>query len=109
MYPLPEAIARPHAAARGRRRAQREGEGLLFLWPEEEAAWRAFEIAEVDYPIEVVFVGPDGRITAIESLDPGDARTVHGDGETDLAIELPQGWSVGNGVAPGDTVTIEGR
>ena len=58
---------------------------------------------DVSFPIDVVFVGEDERISAIEPLDPGDTGLVVSPGPCRYVVELPQGWADENGVAVGDT------
>lgn len=77
-----------------------EGEGMLFVW--DDAAVRTFAMKEVTFPIDVVFIGEDLTVAAIEPLDPGDTRLVSSPGPCGYVVELRQGWAAGQGIAIGD-------
>ena len=77
-----------------------EGEGMLFVY--DDAVVRTFAMKQVAFPIDVLFVGEDLTITAIEPLDPGDMRLVSSPGPCRYVVELPQGWAGEQGIAVGD-------
>ena len=77
-----------------------EGEGMLFVY--DDAVVRTFAMKQVAFPIDVLFVGEDLTITAIEPLDPGDMRLVSSPGPCGYVVELRQGWAAGQGIAIGD-------
>lgn len=88
--------------------ALRPGEGMLFVF--DELAPCSFAMKDVAFPIDVVFVGQDLRVSAIEPLDPGDTRVVTSPGACRYVLELPQGWAHERGIAPGaELVVPEGR
>lgn len=75
------------------------GEGMLFVFG--EAGVRTFAMKEVAFPIDVVFVGEDLTVIAVEPLSPGESRLVTSPGPSTYVIELPQGWAGENGIAVG--------
>ena len=77
-----------------------DGEGMLFVY--DDAVIRTFAMKQVAFPIDVLFVGDDLAITAIEPLDPGDMRLVSSPGPCRYVVELPQGWAEEQGIAVGD-------
>jgi hypothetical protein len=77
-----------------------DGAGMLFVY--DDAAVRTFAMKQVAFPIDVLFVGDDLTITAIEPLDPGDMRLVSSPGPCRYVVELPQGWAGEQGVVVGD-------
>lgn len=80
-----------------------DGEGMLFDFG--SAASRTFVMRDVSFPIDVVFIAEDETVSAIEPLDPGDARLVTSPSPSAYVIELPQGWADENGIGVGDTFT----
>ena len=77
-----------------------DGVGMLFVY--EDAIVRTFAMKRVAFPIDVLFVGKNLTITAIEPLDPGDTRLVSSPGPCRYVVELPQGWAGEQGIAVGD-------
>lgn len=75
------------------------GEGMLFVFT--DSAIRTFAMKEVAFPIDVVFIGRDLTVSAIEPLEPGDERLVRSPGPSSYVIELPQGWAAENGIVIG--------
>lgn len=83
--------------------------GLLFVFDEE--ANRTFVMREMNYPIDMVFVGSDGRVTAIHHAeteaddDPGADLTPYR-GRAKWVLEVPYDWTTRHGVTVGDRVVI---
>ncbi len=77
-----------------------DGEGMLFVY--DDAVVRTFAMKQVAFPIDVLFVGEELTVTAVEPLDPGDARLVSSPGTCRYVVELPQGWAEKQGIAVGD-------
>lgn len=75
------------------------GQGMLFVF--DGAAPRTFAMKEVAFPIDVVFVGEDGLVSAIEPLSPGDTRLVSSPVPARYVIELPAGWAAERGIRVG--------
>jgi hypothetical protein len=79
-------------------------EGMLFTWS--DAAPREFAIKEVGYDLDVIFVGPDGRITEILPLSPDGPTEANGTLPARWVVEVRSGWAAGHDVGPGTPVTI---
>ncbi|MDP2299901.1 MAG: DUF192 domain-containing protein [Coriobacteriia bacterium] len=75
------------------------GEGMLFVF--EDAGVRTFAMKEVTFPIDVVFIGQDLTVSAIEPLSPGESRLAISPGPSAYVVELPQGWAAGLGIGVG--------
>ena len=83
-----------------------DGEGMAFVW--DEPARRTFVMKDVSFPIDVVFVGLDGRVAEVFPLDPGDAESVTGSERSTLVLEVPRGWLEENGLGVGSAVDTMG-
>jgi len=81
------------------------GEAMLFVYREAEP--RTFVMRDVGFPIDVVFIGEDGRVDAVEPLDPGEVRQVSSPGACRYVLELPQGWAARHGIDVGATFEYE--
>ena len=80
--------------------------GMLFVY--EEADYRSFWMKNTYIPLDIIFVGGDGRILSIEAdavpltLDPYMSYE-----PALLVLELKGGRAAELGIAPGDVVTWE--
>jgi len=84
------------------------GEGMVFVYPDVEV--RTFGMKGVGFPIDVVFIGLDGRVSGITSLEPGDPRKIDSPGPSRFVVELPKGWAAEHGIVIGSEFTYdEGR
>lgn len=83
--------------------------GMLFVF--ESEANRSFVMRNMNYPIDMVFVGANGTVTAIhhaeveENDDPGDDLTRYR-GRAKWVVEVPYQWTTDHGVEVGHTVTV---
>ena len=87
------------------------GEGMLFVhWIERE---RTYVMRGMDFDIDIVFVGADGEITAIEHArapGPGeDGSDLEYTGDAKWVLEVPREYTDETGVDVGDRVEIEYR
>jgi len=80
------------------------GEGMLFIF--EDTAVRTFAMKEVAFPIDIVFIGADMRVAAVESLEPGDARHVTGPVASAYVLELPHSWADAEGIGEGSLFAV---
>jgi uncharacterized membrane protein (UPF0127 family) len=87
----------------------RNGTGMLFVY--EEADRRTFVMREMDYPLDIVFVGADGRINAIRQAPaPGpnqDGNDIQRSGRAKWILEVPCGWMAARNVTEGDRIVID--
>lgn len=83
--------------------------GMLFVYDSE--AERTFVMREMNYPIDMVFVGADGLITTIHHAeteaqdDPGDDLSPY-PGRAKWVVEVPYNWTTEHGVEVGDELSI---
>lgn len=83
--------------------------GMLFVYDSE--ANRTFVMREMNYPIDMVFVGAGGTVNAIhhaeveENDDPGDDLTPYS-GRAKWVLEVPSQWTTEHGVEVGDAMTV---
>lgn len=88
------------------------GSGKLFVYDEESN--HAFVMREMDFPLDIVFIGADGRINVIheaplppEGTEGSDLKRYRGSGQ--WVLEVPRGWMAAQGITEGDRVEIEYR
>lgn len=83
--------------------------GMLFVYAEE--AERTFVMREMNYPIDMVFIGADRTITTIHHAEteandgPDDDLTTY-TGRGQWVLEVPYNWTTEHGVEPGAEITI---
>lgn len=87
----------------------RNGTGMLFVYGGESD--RTYVMRDMDYPIDIVFIGADRRINEIASApapDPGqDGESIRRSGSAKWVLEVPRGWMNATGVGEGDRITID--
>jgi uncharacterized membrane protein (UPF0127 family) len=83
-----------------------EGEGMLFVWDEPDD--RVFEIKDVVYALDVIFVAEDGRVVGIEQLEPGSSDVASAGEPVLWVVETRAGWAEENGVIEGSRLTLNG-
>jgi len=83
--------------------------GMLFTYGEEDT--REIVMRNMDFPLDVVYIGGNGEITGIETLDapggPVEYYLTYGSttGTGQYILEVNAGWSEEHGVSAGDCVT----
>jgi uncharacterized membrane protein (UPF0127 family) len=84
------------------------GSGMLFAY--EESGGHTYVMREMDYPLDIVFIGADGRINSIASAPaPGpneDGNNIQRTGTGKYVLEVPRGWMDRHGIHAGHRVTI---
>lgn len=78
--------------------------GMLFAFP--TATNSPFWNRDTPLDLDIAFLGTDGVIQEILPLQALDATLVAAEQEYLYALELPAGWFVARGIAPGDRVQI---
>lgn len=82
-------------------------EGMLFVFEREST--RSFVMRDMAFPIDMIFVGGDGRITAVHEApreeDQSDLRSYRG--EAKWVLEVNYGYADENGITEGDRVEID--
>ncbi|WP_049901135.1 DUF192 domain-containing protein [Halococcus agarilyticus] len=85
------------------------GSGMLFTY--DEASEHTYVMRKMDFPLDIVFVGADGRINAIESAPapgPGeDGESIQRTGRGQYVLEVPRGWMERHGIHVGHQVDID--
>lgn len=81
--------------------------GMLFVW--EDEAPRSFALKSVEYPIDVVFIGPDSRVSQIDRLEPDGRLDAMAETDSRYVLELRGGWAGEYGLAVGDPFTYLGE
>jgi len=82
-----------------------EGEGMLFVHG--DAAERAYVMREMAFPLDIVFVAPNGTVTTIHEAAPESPPYTRYRGTGRYVLEVPRGWSERHGVEPGDQIVID--
>lgn len=86
-----------------------EDRGMLFVY--EAAATRTFVMREMDFGIDIVYVGADRRITEIHHApapgpdEDGEDQRYPGTGQ--FVLEVNYDWTTDRGVAVGDEVRFD--
>lgn len=86
-----------------------DGEGMLFVHDSEGD--RTYVMRDMDFGIDIVFIGADREITTIHSApEPGpdeDGADQEYTGDAQWVLEVPIGYADENGIEPDDEVEIE--
>jgi hypothetical protein len=90
-----------------RRARLAEDAGMLFLF--EETGIHEFWMKDTLIPLDMIFIGEDGRIVGIvPRATPGDLSPRTAGGPSRYVLEVNGGWAEARGVAVGDRVRFEG-
>jgi len=85
------------------------GSGMLFIHDGE--ASRTYVMRKMDFPIDIVFVGADRRVTAIHhARAPGpneDGNDIRYSGYAKYVLEVPRGYADEIGLSVGDRIEID--
>ena len=84
------------------------GEGMLFV--HESVDTRAYVMRNMSFPLDILFVAPDGTITTVhhaptEPGESGESLTKY-EGRGKYVLEVPRGYTNATGIDEGDTVEI---
>ena len=85
------------------------GEGMLFV--HEHVGTHAYVMRKMDFPLDIVFVAPNGTVTQIHhapvpSTTSGDELTRYR-GYGKYVLELPRGYADRTGLDEGERVVVE--
>ncbi|WP_226005237.1 DUF192 domain-containing protein [Natrinema salinisoli] len=85
------------------------GDGMLFVYDEEQDL--TFVMREMDFDIDIIYIGADGEITSIHHARaprPGeDGETLQYPGRGKWVLEVPRGYANETGIEVGDEVEID--
>jgi uncharacterized membrane protein (UPF0127 family) len=86
-----------------------DGNGMLFIHDEEVR--RTYVMRRMDFPIDMIFVGADRRITAIHhARAPGpdeNGNDLRYTGRAKYVLEVPRGFANETGLSVGDRIDID--
>ena len=83
------------------------GDDEAMLFPSYEAQPRSFWMKNTPLALDIIFIGPDKRITNIEAGVPYNTNSVFSDGPTLAVLEIRGGLAAELGIKPGDEVGFE--
>ena len=101
---LTELAATPEAQARGLMFRTELGDFEAMLFPSDPPRVRSFWMKNTPLPLDIVFIGPDGRIANIEAGVPYKIENVRSDGPAAAVLEIAGGRAAELGIEPGDRV-----
>ena len=86
------------------------GTGMLFVYSSE--AQRTYVMRDMRVPLDMVFVGGDGRITRIFHAptpppETDEANLTRYTARAQWVLEVPRGWAAAHDVRAGDRIRIE--
>jgi hypothetical protein len=85
------------------------GTGMLFVHDREQR--RAFVMRDMNYGLDMLFVGADRRINAIRHAPPPgpgeDGNDIRRTGRAMWVLEVPRGFANATGISAGDRIEIE--
>jgi len=90
------------------RDALENGPGMLFVHGGEDE--RTYVMRDMDFPIDIVFVGSDRRVTEVHPapVPPADRdQLTPYRGRAKWVVELPHGFAADHGIEPGVRIEIE--
>ncbi len=79
-------------------------EGMLFVHEVEGS--KAYVMRDMAFPIDIVFIGGDRRITAIHHAPTEEPPYERYTGRAKWVLEVPYNWTTDHGVEVGDRVRI---
>ena len=80
-------------------------EGMLFVHDSEGDY--AYVMRDMAFPIDIVFIGADRRITAIHHAEVESRPLTRYRGRAKWVLEVPYRWTTDHGVVVGDRVRID--
>jgi uncharacterized membrane protein (UPF0127 family) len=83
--------------------------GMLFVFP--RADERAFVMRDMAIPLDIIFVGANGTVTAVHSAPappPGtpESELARYTGRAQFVLEVNRGWAAAHNVSVGDRVRV---
>ena len=82
-----------------------DDEGMLFVHDEPDEY--AYVMRNMAFPIDILFITPDGTITETHEAAPESRPLTRYRGTGQFVLEVPRGWSDRNGVERGDRLVFE--
>ena len=79
--------------------------GMIFVFG--ESAPHGFWMKNTLIPLDMIFIGDDGRVVAVVERRPLSLEVTDGGVASRYVLEVNAGWAREHGVAPGDRVRFE--
>lgn len=84
-----------------------ENAGMIFVFA--QSRHLTFWMKHTEIPLDMIFAGPDGRITGIiGNATPLSERTLSVDGDAQYVLEVNGGFCKRHGIKAGDTLKFDG-
>ena len=84
------------------RRSMRDDHGMLFVF--EESGRLGFWMQNTPMPLDLLFIGEDGQVRAIEQGEPFSTDSIAPPVMVRFVLELNAGTALSSGIAVGDSV-----
>ena len=97
----------PQAQSRGMMFRTEMDDGEAMLFPSERPMQRNFWMKNTPLPLDIIFIGTDGRISNIEKGVPYELESVGSDGLASAVLEIRGGLAKELGIVAGDRVEYE--
>ncbi|WP_350174939.1 DUF192 domain-containing protein [Erythrobacter sp.] len=97
----------PQAQARGMMFRTEMGDDEAMLFPSERPMQRNFWMKNTPLPLDIIFIGVDGRISNIEQGVPYELESVGSEGLASAVLEIRGGLSEELGIVAGDRVEYD--
>lgn len=78
--------------------------GMIFVFPDYRP--RSFWMKNVPFPLDIIFLKPDGQVVSIHTMKAFDITGTNSAGPAMYAIELNAGVASALGLKPGDVIAI---
>jgi uncharacterized protein len=82
------------------RKTLKPGTGMLFPFARPRMA--SFWMQDMQIPLDVIFIAPDGVISAVLPGRPGDRKPLAANTPSMAVLEIAAGQAASRGIAPGD-------
>lgn len=97
----------PQAQARGMMFRTEMADDEAMLFPSEQPMQRNFWMKNTPLPLDIIFIGTDGRISNIEKGVPYDLESVGSEGLASAVLEIRGGLAKELGIVAGDRVEYD--
>lgn len=78
--------------------------GMIFVF--HHAAERSFWMFHTRFPLDIIYLGPRGKVVSVHHMKPYDETAVPSNGPAKYAIELSAGQTNKDGVRSGEQLTL---
>jgi uncharacterized membrane protein (UPF0127 family) len=95
------------AQARGMMFRTEMADNEAMLFPSDRPMPRSFWMKNTPLPLDIIFIGTDGRISNIEKGVPYELESVSSAGDAIAVLEIRGGLSQELGIVPGDRVAYD--